>query len=283
MSTELQSDNFPMLTERQRREREYFDEHVSRNPVREVNFESVEGKETRPWNPYWYVAQVVREFHSSPSQQLLDFGCGFGNYSAMFARVGYNTFGFDVSENNVTSARQLAKRYGFEKRSHFQVGTAEQLEYPSNFFDIIVGIDILHHVEIVASIKECYRVLKPGGIAVFKEPLEVPIFDSLRNSGFGTRIFSKKKSFERCITEDEKKLTDQDVAIIASIFPDLTIQRFRLFSRFDAFWRKLCVLGMQSNYHVAIFRMLEKFDVWCFKWLPFLKRYGGDVVFVMKK
>src|SRR5262245_23180103 len=96
------------LTARQTREREYFDEWIRRQQVNEVKFESVEGKETRPWNPYWYLAQVIKGLYVSPSQRLLDFGCGYGYYSLMFGKIGYEVFGFDVSANNIAAAKNLA-------------------------------------------------------------------------------------------------------------------------------------------------------------------------------
>lgn len=47
----------------------------------------------------------------------------------------------------------------------------EQLNYPDGFFDIAVGFAIIHHLDLNLAIPELYRVLKPGGIAYFAEPL----------------------------------------------------------------------------------------------------------------
>jgi 2-polyprenyl-3-methyl-5-hydroxy-6-metoxy-1,4-benzoquinol methylase len=267
-----------VLTDRQFREREYFDEWVSRQQILEVNFDLVDALETRPWNPYWYLAEVVKGMYTSPSQRLLDFGCGFGYYALNFRKVGYEVFGFDISASNIATARNLAQRYNLVERTHFDVGTAETVHYPSDQFDVIVGVDILHHVDIEPSIRECHRLLKPGGVAVFKEPIAVPIFDTLRNTSAGRALCSTQKSFERCITDDERKLTTDDVKTIASIFPDLTIQRFRLCSRLDAFWRHL-----RSPTHAAVQRKLERFDQTCLQLLPFLRRFGGEVVMTMRK
>jgi 2-polyprenyl-3-methyl-5-hydroxy-6-metoxy-1,4-benzoquinol methylase len=283
MSTDLNFGKPAPLSDRQRREQIYFDEYVHRHSIETINFESVDGHERRPWNPYWYVAQVLREYYVLPSQRLLDFGCGSGNYSMMWARLGYEVFGFDVSEKSVLGARQLAEHYNCVDRAHFEIGTAENLNYPSGFFDVVAGVDILHHVDISDSIRECFRVLKPGGIAVFKEPIEVPIFDSLRNTRLAKCACPNEKSFERGITEDERKITKRDVGEIAAHFPNLEIQRFRLFSRLDAFWRTLRVQGGESKLHFTFYRALEKFDQACFNYLPFLKPFGGDVVLTLTK
>src|SRR5436853_497024 len=114
---------------------------------------------------------------------------------------------------------------------------AERLDYPSACFDVIVGIDILHHVQIRAAIEECLRVLKPGGFAVFKEPNEVPLFDALRNSRLGRTIKKKEASFEHHITADERKLSRDDLRLIRRLCR-VEERRFRVVSRLEAFMRR---------------------------------------------
>ena len=133
------------LTERQLRERKYYDHFVARHAVDVGSLAAVRGEERRPWNPYWFVTEMVRERFTASTQRLLDFGCGHGTYSVLFAHLGYRVTGFDVSPRNVEAARALAARYGMSERTRFDVGVAEALDYPSSHFDIVVGIDILHH------------------------------------------------------------------------------------------------------------------------------------------
>ena len=47
----------------------------------------------------------------------------------------------------------------------------EKLDYPDACFDTAIGFAILHHLNLEMAIAELYRVLKPGGIALFAEPL----------------------------------------------------------------------------------------------------------------
>ena len=258
------------LTERQQREREYYEEYSRRNAPPEASFEPVESHERRPWNPYWFVCELVRDHFRSPEQNLLDFGCGTGYYSLIFAKMGYQVHGFDISPTNISIARQMAEKYGLAEKTNFKTSVAEHLEYPSDFSDVVVGVDILHHVDIKHSVGECLRVLKRGGIAIFKEPIEVPVFDPLRNSRFGKWLVPKSVSYERHITEDERKLNDDDIRIIRGLCPDLSIKRFRLFSRLDALIKR----GTAP---------LEKFDERILKLMPFMKPYGGNMVLRLKK
>jgi SAM-dependent methyltransferase len=266
------------LTERQIRERHYYDQFVQHTSPDVASLDAVRGAERRPWNPYWFVAERIRELYTSPSQRLLDFGCGPGSYGVQCAHVGYEVWGFDISPGNITAARSLAERYGLSARTHFDVGAAEQLDYPSSYFDVIVGIDILHHVEIRPAIRECIRVLKPGGMAIFKEPIEVPIFDRLRNTRLGRRLRPKEASFERHITEDEKKLTASDLAAVKEGWR-VDERRFRLASRLDA------LFDSRGGY-VFVTRTgasrLEIFDQTLLRVCPPLGVFGGNVVLLCR-
>jgi 2-polyprenyl-3-methyl-5-hydroxy-6-metoxy-1,4-benzoquinol methylase len=224
------------LAPRQERESRYYDCIVPSLEDIVVNRDPIMGKERRPWNPYWHLYQIVQE-HARPGARLLDFGCGWGVASILFAHLGYQVSGFDVSEGNLAMARRLAEREGFGDTVCFQRQTAEKLDYPDASFDVIAGIDILHHVEIEPSIRECRRILKPGGIAVFREPLESPIFDTLRNTKLGRWIKPNVASFDSHITGDERKLTRQDLITIEKSFPSPIIVRFRVISRLDALVR----------------------------------------------
>ena len=262
------------LTARQQREREYYEEFSRRQKITEINFDPVLGNEKRPWNPYWFVYQLAMKEFDYGRRKLLDFGCGIGIDAIRFAKIGYDVSGFDISPNNITIAKRLSERYGFSNRTSFQVQTAEHLYYPLEQFDIIVGIDILHHVEIRQAIKECHRLLKKKGVAIFKEHIEVPVFDRVRNTRIVTSLFSKDKSFDKNITEDETKLTIYDIDALREVFPHISTRRFVLFSRLNRFIRR------PYDRSPSIF---EKLDYFIFASLPSLRKFGGGVVIILRK
>jgi 2-polyprenyl-3-methyl-5-hydroxy-6-metoxy-1,4-benzoquinol methylase len=263
------------LTDRQRRERAYYDEYARRTAPEGLSFRAVVGDERRPWNAYWRVAGIVRDLRTAGSQRLLDFGCGPGNYSVMFAKLGYEVFGFDISPVNVESAERLARKYKVADRTHFVQGVAEHLAYPDGYFDVIVGIDILHHVDIPAAMLEMLRVLKPGGTAIFKEPVEAPLFDRLRNTRFGRWVAPKAASFERHITEDERKLSRDDLATVRAAVPSLSVHHFRVLARLDA------LLGNRFQWKgSSIFEMV---DSALLRYLPIIDRVAGEAVLVIRR
>jgi 2-polyprenyl-3-methyl-5-hydroxy-6-metoxy-1,4-benzoquinol methylase len=268
----------PHLTERQQREKQYYAEYSRRTAPTEISFDAILGHERRPWNAYWFVSELVMRHFTSKGQKLLDIGCGPGIYSLQFARIGYEVFGFDIASHNITVAKRLAEQYGLEDRTHFAFGITEHLDYPCEYFDVVAGIDILHHVQIAQSVKECLRVLKRGGVAIFKEPIEAPIFDRLRNTRLGKWLYPKTMSFERHITADEKKLTVDDLMTMRELCPALSIRRFRLFSRLDKIYR-----NKNAKKSPPILAMVAKVDEWVLRAFPFLRPLGGEIVLTLTK
>lgn len=256
------------LTARQQREREYYDQYSQGQKNARVNLAPIAEKEYRPWNPYWHLFALVKERYT-PGARVLDFGCGWGENAPIFAHIGYQVEGFDISEGNLQIARQLAEKAGVETRIHFSIQRAEHLDYPDGHFDVIAGVDILHHVDISSAIPECRRVLRAGGVAFFVEPLLNPLFDGIRNTRLVRRFWPNEVSFERHITCDERKLSAADLEFISRIFPRHRIDRFRILSR-------LAVL-----FHGGL-KDLEKLD-YSFRFLPFYGSLAGTVVLTMNK
>ena len=262
------------LTARQQRERDFYSQYSEQHRDEEVVFDPVLGQERRPWNSYWRTYELVQDVYRGPSQRLLDFGCGWGNASMCYAHIGYQVSGFDVCEANLEECRRKADRYGFSSSTDFSVQAAENLDYPDETFDVVAGLDILHHVEVEAALRQARRVLKPGGIAVFREFVEVPMFDAFRNSRLGIRLVSNEPSLEAHRTEDEHKLSGEQMRVVSSVFPNPEVMRFNLLSRVRRFL---------PNKHPERPSKIERLDQLAFRVLPFTRVFGGDVVMVLHK
>ena len=190
-----------------------------------------------------------------------------------YASLGYEVYGFDISERNIESCHKLADLHKVADRTHFSIQKAEELAYEKDYFDIVVGLDILHHVDIPRSLDQVRRVLAPGGRAVFREWIEVPLFEAVRNSSLGQRLFPKEASFETHITEDERKLTAHDIEIIRASFADCLAQRFALSSR---------LRRILPDRHGTRSSRLEQFDYYLMRALPFMRNLGGECVLVLR-
>lgn len=109
--------------------------------------------------------------HLGPRQKLLDFGCGPGTISVGLAeRIAPGEFhGIDMEESQVDLARAAAAAGGHENMT-FHVGSADDLPFGDNTFDVAHCHAVLMHIpDTSAVLAEVKRVLKPGGIIAARE------------------------------------------------------------------------------------------------------------------
>ncbi len=99
---------------------------------------------------------------------VLDYGCGHGMAAVVLARRGAHVTAFDLSRDYLAEARRRAAANNV--KIEFVQADAERLPFADGCFARIWGNAILHHLEPRRAACELYRVLQPGGIAVFCEP-----------------------------------------------------------------------------------------------------------------
>jgi ubiquinone/menaquinone biosynthesis C-methylase UbiE len=262
------------ITARQQHEKEYYNKYVRTVINTPVNFAPVLGKEKRPWNSYWTVYHIATELYKGHGQTLLDLGCGDGRSCLRFAKIGYQVTGCDISEGNVQQCRKLALEYGFQSQISCSLAVAEQLDYKDESFDLVVGIDVLHHVEIAPALLEVRRVLKCGGSAIFRDPVEIPVFDVLRKTRLVTCFFPMGMSFEDQRTADEIKLNKNDLITIRTIFSEYEEHRYLMLARLHKIFH---------SHHPERPSRLEMIDHFIMQHLPFLHCIGGEIIHVLKK
>jgi ubiquinone biosynthesis O-methyltransferase len=93
--------------------------------------------------------------------RVLDIACGSGFGSSYLIRKGAESVtGVDLSEEAINIAKN-----NFQKRGlTFQVGTAEDLPFADNSFDIITSMGTIDHMNDPALfLRHAQRVLQPGG------------------------------------------------------------------------------------------------------------------------
>lgn len=96
----------------------------------------------------------------SDTSTVLDVGCGTGNYAiALRSLFRCSCLGIDPSQEMLRIARDRTSDV------KWQLGKAEQLEFPGDSFDLVFSVDVIHHVSGKAQhFEEAYRVLRRGGL-----------------------------------------------------------------------------------------------------------------------
>lgn len=261
------------LTDRQAREREEYDRRAQSEWRTDADLDHYSQSRFGPWNPYWCIWDFICSNFPDRSK-LLSYGCGRGEEALRYANRGYQVSGFDISEELVRNARELAERHGLADRASFSVQAAESLDYQDDFFDAVVGENILHHINLPRAVSEMRRVLRPGGAAIFKDSLATPIRDAFRNAKPATWILPKgTKDLTRGLkytpTEDERPLNRRDLALLREAFGNLEVRRFRVFAT-------LATLTGNRPFW-------ERVDHSLFRIAPLLRRFGDHVVLIMRK
>lgn len=99
-------------------------------------------------------------------KDILDLGCGYGGRTAYYLKKGNprSIVGLETSSEKVKIAQNSVKHLCKDSRLSFKVGFGESLPFPNESFDIILSYDVFEHVQdLNLVLKECFRVLKPGG------------------------------------------------------------------------------------------------------------------------
>lgn len=165
-------------------------------------------------------AHEISRYYDPRGKVVLEYGCGSTAGAPKLLEQGAaHVTGFDISEAEITRTRQRAQAQGFADRTEFVVADAHDLPFASDSFELIVGRSILHHLDLRLALTELRRVLEPGGVAVFSEPLaHNPLLRIGRRLTPGAR------------TPDEHPLTVEDWRLCASIFDDFEHHEVELLS-----------------------------------------------------
>jgi len=145
---------------------------------------------------------------------VLDLCCGLGKSSVVWAlRGARKVVGIDLSSLALDIARRNALLNQVADRIEFQKMPAEDLDFPDESFDVIVGIDALHHTDLSLCLHEIFRVLCKGGQGVFIETTALnPVMMWAR------RYLAGHFGILRCQNQTEHPLTRRDFELMAEMF-----------------------------------------------------------------
>lgn len=112
---------------------------------------------------------------------VLEYGCGSAIQGIRVARQARSLTGIDISAVAIEDAQNAAERAGLVN-TDYQVMNAEDMTFDSASFDVVFGRGIIHHLDLELAFRNIARVLRPGGVAIFWEPLgHNPILNRYRD------------------------------------------------------------------------------------------------------
>ena len=127
----------------------------------------------------WIVARMMPLAHNSiykraaralnlqPEDDLVEVACGSGRFLKVFASHIHNVAGIDLSEVQVRMAKRRLRDRIAAGTAEILRGNASRLPWDDNSFSVATTMgSIIGFPDPLASLKEMYRVLHPGGKAV---------------------------------------------------------------------------------------------------------------------
>lgn len=114
-------------------------------------------------NP-WVIKKIQNHFKTN-QLKIADIACGGGFLSNDMAQVFSHVSALDASQSSL----ETAKKNDSTKSVEYSHGDAYDLPYDDESFDVVCTMDFLEHIDDPKRvIKECSRILKPGGLFFYQ-------------------------------------------------------------------------------------------------------------------
>lgn len=192
----------------------------------------------------------------SRNATVLEYGCADGtlsiNHLALPA-LAQRFEGIDISDVAIAKATEALCERGY-RNGNFRVMNGEAMDYEDNTFDVIFGRGIIHHLDLTACYSEISRVLKPGGHAIFLEPL-----------GHNPVLGWYRRRTPHLRTEDEHPLLMRDIRAARKVFSRVNVRFFGLFT--------LAGVWFDPTAKGTLFRLSEVMDRFALA-VPFAQRFA---------
>jgi SAM-dependent methyltransferase len=125
----------------------------------------VKNKQEQTWlEPSIESYYLIDRWQKQRKKDFLDLGCGLGRHAIQFAKAGFNTAGFDLSEESIRRTAEYAKAEKLDIA--LKVGDMLELPYPDASFDCILCRNVISHTDTAGMrqiVEELKRVLRPEG------------------------------------------------------------------------------------------------------------------------
>lgn len=106
-----------------------------------------------------------------PDKVVLDYGCGCAIFSIFPAKHEAKVYAVDISSKSLEIAKERAIRENVGNKIIFQISDCEHLDFPDNYFDIIMSYRTLSCLDLKKAYSEMSRICKPDGKVIVIDAL----------------------------------------------------------------------------------------------------------------
>lgn len=201
---------------------------------------------------------VLPKMGTLAGKKVLELGTGTGGTATLLAKQGASVFGIDLLPFRLAEAKERATRHNVAAAVHFSLMDATHLAFPDNTFDFVISKSVLVFTDHAQTAKECYRVLKPGGKAIFME-----------NMRHHPMVWLYRKIFLK-YSRELHYFSLSGIEAIGEEFEEMEHCQFHLLSLGALFWKR--GIPIQPFYRWTL-RVLKAIDSKLLRLFPALKRF----------
>jgi ubiquinone/menaquinone biosynthesis C-methylase UbiE len=270
--------NAPVTLDIHSRERQFHDAWAATVDPRRVRVFETFTAATSP-EPRWLLSRLG----NLSGKNILDLGAGEGAAAVFFALRGAQVTACDLSSGFLDVVERVAAVHGVRVDRH-NCSAEDLSSLAEDSFDVVYASNLLHHVDIARCLDEVRRVLKPGGLGAFCDPLAYnPLINIYRRMAYHVR------------TVDEHPLRRRDLDLFAERFRDVETRFFwlttqtifvkfylldRIHPNMDRYWERVVAQERELR---RLYTALEKADGVILKAFPFMRWMCWRVAVVVRK
>lgn len=161
----------------------------------------------------WYNRWTQNQFSQYLSGEILEVGCGIGNFSSFLSKYG-NLTSIDINRDYL---RQAKKKLNQEVDVGFGDIEKGQYFFKEKEFNTIVCMNVLEHIkDDLKALKNIYDLLTIGGCLILLVPAHQFLFNKIDQSIGHFRRYQKEK-LKLLLTEDLEIVKIKEINFLGSL------------------------------------------------------------------